>query len=434
MHIMNSFIKSTFSELSSEFNYGSEWKELFKHWQKDLLAGITVGIVALPLALGFAITTGAPASAGLTTAIIAGFIAALFGGSNFQVSGPTGAMTVILVPIVSKYGLSALIPIGFLAGLIIITLAIFRVGRLIDRVPWSVMEGFTLGIAIIIALQQIPLILEVPKADGSHTINVSIETVSNAVESGFNWSSIFLVVATLFVKLSWPKLKSFINLNIHIPASIVAVIVISLINYFFSFDVNLIGELPRTLNFETNLTFAGLPWTGLVYAALVVALLSAIESLLSARVADGLARKEIDHNQIQHQPNKELLGQGFATMTSAIFGGLPATGAIARTSVNVRSGARTRLAAIFHALFLLLVVFILAPLVSYIPTAVLAGVLLGTSLRIANPRSVKEALRTVRSEAITYLITALSVVAIDLIWGIIIGIATNQLLKSLNRN
>lgn len=434
LHIVNSFLKSTFSSLLSEFNYRSDWKDLFKHWQKDLLAGITVGIVALPLALGFAITTGAPASAGLTTAIIAGFIAALFGGSNFQVSGPTGAMTVILVPIVSKYGISALIPIGILAGLIIITLAIFKLGRFIDQVPWSVMEGFTLGIAVIIALQQIPLIFEVPKADGSHTLNVSIETVSNAMQNGLKWSSIFLVFATLLVKWSWPKLKPILHLNFHIPASIVAVILISIINQIFHFDVNLIGELPRSLNLEANITFAGLPWAGLLYAAVIVALLSAIESLLSARVADGLAHKEIDHEQTRHQPNKELLGQGLATIASAISGGLPATGAIARTSVNVRSGARTRLAAMIHALFLLLVVFVLAPFVSYIPTAVLAGVLLGTSLRIANPRSVKEALTTVRSEAATYLITAISVVAIDLIWGIFIGIATNQAFKYLKRN
>lgn len=433
MYIVNSFLRSTFSNLINEFNYKEDWKEIFKHWQKDLLAGITVGIVALPLALGFAITTGAPPSAGLATAIIAGFIAALFGGSNFQVSGPTGAMTVILVPIVSKYGLSALVPIGLLAGLLIIALALFRIGRFIDQVPWSVMEGFTLGIAVIIALQQIPLILEVPKADGSHTINVSIETISKAMQTGFNWSSIFLVASTLLVKWSWPRLKQFLRLDIHIPASIVAVVLISLFNQVFQFDVKLIGELPRSLNLDMNIDLAGLPWAGLVYAAVIVALLSAIESLLSARVADGLAHKEIDHEQRRHQPNKELLGQGLANIASAISGGLPATGAIARTSVNVRSGARTRFAAMIHALFLLLVVFMLAPLVSYIPTAVLAGVLLGTSLRIANPRSIKEALTTVRSEAVTYLITATAVVAIDLIWGIIIGIATNLAFRHVKR-
>ena len=433
MYIVNSFLRSTFSNLINEFNYKEDWKEIFKHWQKDLLAGITVGIVALPLALGFAITTGAPPSAGLTTAIIAGFIAALFGGSNFQVSGPTGAMTVILVPIVSKYGLSALVPVGLLAGLLIIALALFRIGRFIDQVPWSVMEGFTLGIAVIIALQQIPLILEVPKADGSHTIKVSIETISKAMQTGFNWSSIFLVASTLLVKWSWPRLKQFLRLDLHIPASIVAVVLISLFNQVFQFDVKLIGELPRSLNLDMNIDLAGLPWAGLVYAAVIVALLSAIESLLSARVADGLAHKEIDHEQRRHQPNKELLGQGLANIASAISGGLPATGAIARTSVNVRSGARTRFAAMIHALFLLLVVFMLAPLVSYIPTAVLAGVLLGTSLRIANPRSIKEALTTVRSEAVTYLITATAVVAIDLIWGIIIGIAANLAFKHVKR-
>ena len=140
--------------------YPQIWRSLFRHWRSDLLAGITVGIVALPLALGFAITTGAPASAGLSTAIVAGFVAALFGGSNYQVSGPTGAMTVVLVPIVAKYGLQSLVLLGIAAGLIIIAASLLRLGKWIDSVPWSVMEGFTFGIALIIALQQIPLVVD----------------------------------------------------------------------------------------------------------------------------------------------------------------------------------------------------------------------------------------------------------------------------------
>ena len=147
--------------------YLQEWRNLFSFWRNDLVAGITVGIVALPLALGFAITTGAPASAGLATAIIAGFIAALFGGSNYQVSGPTGAMTVVLVPIVAKYGVQSLVWLGIAAGLLIISFALIGLGRFIEKVPWSVMEGFTLGIAVIIALQQIPLVFGVTKAEGT---------------------------------------------------------------------------------------------------------------------------------------------------------------------------------------------------------------------------------------------------------------------------
>ena len=414
-----------------EFNYLADWAGLTKFWRQDILAGITVGIVALPLALGFAITTGAPASAGLTTAIIAGFIAALFGGSNFQVSGPTGAMTVVLVPLVSQYGLQSLFVIGVGAGTLIMMMSLLRLGRFIDSVPWSVMEGFTLGIAVIIALQQIPLIFEVSKAQGSHTLNVAFDTLANAIDSGVNLLSLAVVIFTLILKWSWPRVKSFLGIKAQLPASIVAVIFITMLSEIANLDINRIGELPRALNFNFEFSFGDIPITGLAYAIVVVALLGAIESLLSARVADGMAHKVIDHEQIKHQPNKEPLGQGLATVASAFAGGLPATGAIARTSVNVRSGARTRLAAMIHAVFLLLVVVFLAPLVSYIPTAVLAGVLLGTSLRIATPRSIKEALTTTKSEAVTYLITALSVIAIDLIWGILIGLISHKFMQLL---
>lgn len=164
----------------------------------------------------------------------------------------------------------------------------------------------------------------------------------------------------------------------------------------------------------------------------MIAALGAIESLLSARVADGMAHQEIDHERPKHQPNKELFGQGLATIASVFSGGLPATGAIARTSVNVHSGARTRLSAMVHALFLLLVVLIFAPIVAYIPTAVLAGVLLGTSLRIASPRSVREALQTTGSQRLIYCATAFAVLFIDLIWGVVIGIALDVIVKKIS--
>ena len=410
-------------------SYIQDWRMLFTHWRHDLLAGITVGIVALPLALGFAITTGAPASAGVSTAIIAGFIAALFGGSNFQVSGPTGAMTVVLVPIVAKYGLSALPMLGIAAGVIIIALAIFRLGRFIDRVPLSVMEGFTLGIALIIALQQIPLIFEVPKASGAHTVSVAIQTLRNAISSGIHWTALLLAIGTLITKRTWPRVKKYLHIHMHIPASAVAVLLLSVLSYFLTLDVNRIGVLPRSLDFNFSFSFPDIPVVEFLYAAFVIAALGAIESLLSARVADGMAHSKIDHEQAKHQPNKELFGQGLATIASALSGGLPATGAIARTSVNVHSGARTRLAAMIHAVFLLLVVLIFAPIVAYIPTSVLAGVLLGTSLRIANPRSVKEALQTTGPQRLIYCVTALAVLFIDLIWGVVLGLILDFLVK-----
>lgn len=414
-------------------SYLRDWQTLLSHWKKDVIAGLTVGIVALPLALGFAITTGAPASAGLTTAIIAGFLAALFGGSNYQVSGPTGAMTVVLVPIVASYGVSALPALGIAAGLIIIAISAFRLGTYIDRVPLAVMEGFTLGIALIIAIQQIPLIFDVPKAEGSHTVSVALATLRRALDEPVHWSSIGLAFATLALKRLWPRLKKLLHIPFHIPASALAVVIVSLFAYFANVDATRIDNLPRTLSLNFEFSFPDMPVVHFIYAAIVIAALGAIESLLSARVADGLAHREIDHDQPRHQPNKELFGQGLATIASVSVGGLPATGAIARTSVNVHAGARTRLAAMVHSLFLLFVVLFLAPVISYIPTAVLAGVLLGTSLRIANPRSIREALQSTGPQRLVYCATALAVLFIDLIWGVIIGLAIHYIAQKTER-
>ena len=414
-------------------SYLRDWQTLLSHWKKDVIAGLTVGIVALPLALGFAITTGAPASAGLTTAIIAGFLAALFGGSNYQVSGPTGAMTVVLVPIVASYGVSALPALGIAAGLIIIAISAFRLGTYIDRVPLAVMEGFTLGIALIIAIQQIPLIFDVPKAEGSHTVSVALATLRRALDEPVHWSSIGLAFATLALKRLWPRLKKLLHIPFHIPASALAVVIVSLFAYFANVDATRIDNLPRTLSLNFEFSFPDMPVVHFIYAAIVIAALGAIESLLSARVADGLAHREIDHDQPRHQPNKELFGQGLATIASVSVGGLPATGAIARTSVNVHAGARTRLAAMIHSLFLLFVVLFLAPVISYIPTAVLAGVLLGTSLRIANPRSIREALQSTGPQRLVYCATALAVLFIDLIWGVIIGLAIHYIAQRTER-
>ena len=414
-------------------SYLRDWQTLLSHWKKDVIAGLTVGIVALPLALGFAITTGAPASAGLTTAIIAGFLAALFGGSNYQVSGPTGAMTVVLVPIVASYGVSALPALGIAAGLIIIAISAFRLGTYIDRVPLAVMEGFTLGIALIIAIQQIPLIFDVPKAEGSHTVSVALATLRRALDEPVHWSSIGLAFATLALKRLWPRLKKLLHIPFHIPASALAVVIVSLFAYFANVEATRIDNLPRTLSLNFYFSFPDMPVVHFIYAAFVIAALGAIESLLSARVADGLAHREIDHDQPRHQPNKELFGQGLATIASVSVGGLPATGAIARTSVNVHAGARTRLAAMIHSLFLLFVVLFLAPVISYIPTAVLAGVLLGTSLRIANPRSIREALQSTGPQRLVYCATALAVLFIDLIWGVVIGLAINYIAQKTER-
>jgi len=399
----------------------SEFSTNRKDLLTDLIAGLTVAIVALPLAIGFGITSGMSAAAGLTTAIIAGFLGAIFGGSKYQVSGPTGAMTVILIPVIHNYGVGAIPALGLLAGVMVIAMAVFKLGAVINRVPWTVIEGFTVGIALIISLQQIPLALGIVKGDGEKSYIVAWNTLKDALNAGLNYSSLLVVLITLIIKFVWPQLVHRLKWKLHIPASFIALLLVSLLVKAFSIDVATIGNIPRALGSYQKPIFENL--TALLIPALWIALLAAVESLLSARVADGLA-----HNKVHFEPNRELFGQGLATLAASLFGGMPATGAIARTSVNVRSHAKSRLASVFHALVLLFIALIAAPLVSQIPTAVIAGLLLGTSYRILNPASIMESLRTTKAEAATLIMTAISTVTIDLIWGMAIGIALHMIL------
>jgi SulP family sulfate permease len=387
----------------------------------DLIAGLTVAIVALPLAIGFGITSGMSAAAGLTTAIIAGFLAAIFGGSKYQVSGPTGAMTVILIPVIHNYGVGAIPALGLMAGVMVIAMAVFKLGAVINRVPWTVVEGFTVGIAFIISLQQIPLALGIAKGEGEKSYVVALNTLKDGIDAGLNYTSLLIVLITLVIKFSWPHIVKRLNWKLHIPASFIALLLVTLLVKASSIDVATIGNIPRALGSYQKPIFDNL--TALLIPALWIALLAAVESLLSARVADGLA-----HDKVHFEPNRELFGQGLATLAASIFGGMPATGAIARTSVNVRSHAKSRMASVFHALILLFIALVAAPLVSQIPTAVIAGLLLGTSYRILNPASIMESLRTTKAEAATLIVTAISTVAIDLIWGMAIGIALHMIL------
>ncbi len=384
-----------------------------------------MAVVALPLAIGFGITAGVSAAAGLTTAVIAGFLAAIFGGSKYQVSGPTGAMTVVLLPIIHSYGAQALPLLGLLAGSMVILMAIFRLGRIINRVPWSVVEGFTVGIACVIALQQLPLALQISKGEGDRTLKVAWHTLTNARGEGINWRSLAIVVLTLFVKFGYPHLARILKIRVHIPASFMAILTAFATVKIFSLPIETIGDIPRRIGSWKGTEVAYADIAHLLWPAFLIALLCAIESLLSARVADGMVHTPVEN---RYHPNRELLGQGIATAVSSIFGGLPATGAIARTSVNVRAGAKSRLASVIHAATLLFVALIAAPWVSQIPAAAIAGVLIGTSYRILNPRSLMESLRTTKKEACVLVVTAVATLSIDLIWGIAIGIALYALL------
>ncbi len=389
---------------------------------KDVVAGITVGIVALPLAIGFGITSGMSAQAGISTAIIAGFIAAIFGGSRFQVSGPTGAMTVVLIPVIAKNGVEAIPVLGLMAGLIVIVMSILRLGTVINRIPWAVVEGFTLGIAVVIALQQLPMALGVTKGEGERTLQVAINTVTGAIESGMHVSTLAILVFTLVIKFNIVKVVEHLKLKPYVPASFAALAITTICVAIFRLDVAKIGDIPRNVFVwqGSRLEFA----TSLITPAILIALLAAIESLLAARVADGLS-----HSTTNFHPNKELFGQGLATMAASVLGGQPATGAIARTSVNIRSGGKTKIAALVHAIFLLIVVLALSPIFSLVPLPAIAGVLIGTSIHILNPNNIREQLTSTWQEVSTYIVTALVTITVDLIWAIFVGITLHFFLS-----
>ncbi len=394
---------------------------------RDVVAGITVGIVALPLAIGFGITSGMTAQAGITTAIIAGFIAAIFGGSRFQVSGPTGAMTVILIPVIAENGIVAIPVLGLMAGAIVIAMSLIRLGTIINRIPWSVVEGFTLGIAVVIALQQLPMALGVAKGEGERTLQIAVNTINTAMKEGAHLSTLIILLLTLLIKFNIVKVVERLKLKPYIPASFSALAITTLVVAIFHLDVAKIGDIPRNIFLwkGDDLSFA----TSLITPAFLIAILAAIESLLAARVADGLSGAEK-----RFEPNKELFGQGLATMAASIFGGQPATGAIARTSVNIRSGGKTKMSAMIHALFLLVVVLLLSPLFALIPLPAIAGVLIGTSIRILNPKSVREQLTSTWQEVTTYIVTAVMTITIDLIWAIVVGIVLHFLLQLIKKS
>ncbi|GAA2433708.1 SulP family inorganic anion transporter [Streptomyces mauvecolor] len=385
--------------------------EMGRSPRRDLLAGLTVAIVALPLALGFGVSSGLGAEAGLATAVIAGAFAAVFGGSNLQVSGPTGAMTVVLVPIVVRYGPTGVLTVGLIAGFLLVALAVLKAGRYMQYVPAPVVEGFTLGIACVIGLQQIPNALGVAKPDGDKVLVVTWRAIQEFVHTP-NWTAVALALGVAVLMLVGARLRP------TIPFSIVSVIAATITAQLFRLDAaKPIGDLPSGLP-APSLGFLDLSAVGSLLApAVAVAALAALESLLSAQVADGMTVGQ------KHNPDKELLGQGLANIAAPLFGGVPATGAIARTAVNVRTGASSRLAALTHAVVLAMIVFAAAPLVSKIPLAALAGVLIATAIRMVEAGSLCAMAKATRSDALILVLTAAATIALDLVHAVIIGLA-----------
>ncbi|TDT34214.1 SulP family inorganic anion transporter [Naumannella halotolerans] len=393
----------------------ADYAGLRRSWRSDVLAGITVGVVALPLALAFGISSGVGAAAGLITAVVAGLIAAIFGGSNVQVSGPTGAMAVILAPIVAEHGISSLALVTVLAGILVLLLGIFRLGRAVTLIPWPVIEGFTLGIAAIIFLQQVPAAFGVDTPAGMRTLPAALHVVTTA-----DWSlavrTLAVVAAVALLMIVLPRIRA------GFPASLAAVVVVTVVVQFASVPVPRIGALPTELSTPALPNFDPVMVQSLAGAALAIAVLAAIESLLSARVAASMAPTG------PYDPDRELTGQGLASVASGLFGGMPATGAIARTAVNVRSGARTRVAAVTHSLLLLGVVYLATGPVAAIPLAALSGVLMVTSFRMVSATTIRQILRSTRSDALIFVVTAVVTVCFDLIEAVQIGILIAALL------
>lgn len=386
-----------------------DYAELPRSWRRDTVAGITVGVVALPLALAFGISSGVGAAAGLITAVVAGLVAAVFGGSHVQVSGPTGAMTVVLAPIVVQHGLGSVALVTILAGAIVLTLGITGLGRAVTFIPWPVIEGFTLGIATAIFLQQVPAALGEKAPTGERILPAAWNLL---VDSDWHTACPPLVVVGLVttIMIAAPRIHP------AIPESLVAVIVATIAVATLHLPVAKIGQLPSHLPAPV-LPHADLAViNALLNAALAIAALAAIESLLSARVAATMSPTG------PYDPDRELVGQGLASVSAGLVGGMPATGAIARTAVNVRSGARTRVAAIVHSLVLLAVVYLATGPVSTIPLSALAGVLIVTSFRMISAKTVGRIMRSTKSDALTFVLTAIVTVGFDLIEAVEIGI------------
>ncbi len=354
----------------------------------DLGAGITVGIVALPLAMAFAIASGLKPEAGLWTAIIGGFLVALLGGSNVQIGGPAGAFIVIVYGIVERYGLANLLICTASAGVLLFLLGLFKLGNLVRFVPISIVIGFTNGIAVLIALSQLKdwLGLAIEKMPGNffsqvHTLALHIGSV--------NPYALGLGLACLVGVFVWPRLflhgspvlRLADGLSVHrfarIPAPVVALVTLTVLARWFEMPVETIGSkfggIPQQ---PPSFALPDFSWETarlLVTPTITIALLGAIESLLCARVADQLAT---DPSYRKHDPNQELMAQGVANFVVPFFGGMPVTGTIARTVTNLRAGATSPVAGIVHAGVLLLIVLVAAPLALHIPLAVLAGILL----------------------------------------------------------
>ena len=382
---------------------------------QDLLAGVIVGIVALPLAIAFGIASGATPEAGILTAIVAGFIISFFGGSKVQIGGPTGAFIVIVYGIIQEYGMSGLCIATFMAGVFLILMGVLHLGTIIKYIPYPIVVGFTSGIALTIFATQIKDLfgLQIESVPAGFIDKWAVyfqhfDTVS--------WWSLLIGVGSILIIVFTPKISR------KIPGSLVAIIIMTVVCLILrGVGVEGIETIGDRFSISTELPQAEVPrinWdsiTRLAQPAMVIAMLGAIESLLSAAVADGVIGD-------RHDSNQELVAQGIANMVSPLFGGIPATGAIARTMTNINNGGRTPIAGIAHAIVLALIYLFLMPLVKFIPMACLAGILVVVSYNMSEWRSFKAILKNPKSDIIVLLVTFFLTVIFDLTVAIEVGV------------
>lgn len=380
-------------------------------FQQDLLAGLTVAAVALPLALAFGVASGASAAAGLVTAVLAGLLIGGLSGAPYMISGPTGAMSAVLIVLVERYGLEGIWIAGLLSGVLLLVIGLLKLGRFIAFIPAPVITGFTSGIALIIFIGQIDNLLGV-KTPGSDS---ALFKLFGYFKGGYapDWHTLVLGLLVVATMLLWPK-----KWNARFPASLLGIILATALNAVLNWPVPQIGEIPQTLILAERLNPLALPWDRLgefITPALTIAALGAIESLLCGAVASNMTG-------VRLQGNQELIAQGVGNILIPFFGGVPATAAIARSSVGIKSGGQTRLVSIIHAVGLLASMFLLTGVMARIPLAALAGVLMVTAWRMNEWTSIKFIFGKRFKTAIgAFLITMLATVALDLTQAILIG-------------
>ena len=387
-------------------------------FRTDILAGVTVAAVALPLALAFGIASGATAAAGLVTAIVAGLIIGALGGAGYQISGPTGAMSAVLIVLAARYGLQAMFLTGLLAGIMIFLLGVFDLGQIVNFIPSSVIAGFTSGIAIIIFVGQIDNLLGVSTPPAESTLAKIAELVQNFPAP--NWTTVFISILVIVIMLAWPK-----SWNLRFPASLLGLIVATVVVVVLNLQVPTIGAIPQTVVLDDRLQFGAIPWSdipNLLVPALSIAALGAIESLLSGTVGGRMI------GGVRMNSKQELIAQGVGNVALPFFGGVPATAAIARTSVAIKSGGRTRVVSITHSLILLMALLI-APVLAQVPMAALAGVLTVTAWRMNEWSEIRDIFgHRFKSAIFAFLTTMIATIALDLTQAIVLGVGLSAVI------